>query len=126
METARCSCGQLQMHCEGNPDKISACHCLECQRRTGSAFGVAIFFDQAATSIQGNSTVFTRTGDSGQHVVHHFCPACGSTVFWYPAKKAGTVAVALGCFGDTEFAGPTQAVYESRRHPWVDLRLISK
>jgi hypothetical protein len=36
--TATCACGQLQIVCTGEPMKVSACHCLECQRRTGSPF----------------------------------------------------------------------------------------
>ena len=35
---AECSCGQLQVDADGDPVRISMCHCLACQRRTGSAF----------------------------------------------------------------------------------------
>ena len=34
---AACSCGQLHLTIEGEPSRISMCHCLECQRRTGAA-----------------------------------------------------------------------------------------
>ena len=119
MRTARCSCGQLQIRCEGAPDKVSACYCDECQRRTGSAFGVAVFFSQTATVVTGASSIFTRIGDSGMPVKLHFCPECGSTVFWYPEKKPGQVAVAIGCFADQAFPGPSQAVYDERRYPWA-------
>jgi hypothetical protein len=37
---AACGCEQLQLTAEGDPVRISVCHCLACQRRTGSAFGV--------------------------------------------------------------------------------------
>jgi hypothetical protein len=33
---AACSCGQFQLTIEGEPSRISMCHCLECQRRTGA------------------------------------------------------------------------------------------
>ena len=33
---AACSCGQLHLTIEGEPLRISMCHCLECQRRTGA------------------------------------------------------------------------------------------
>jgi hypothetical protein len=33
---AACSCGQLHLTIEGEPSRISMCHCLECQRRTGA------------------------------------------------------------------------------------------
>src|SRR5258707_8613238 len=38
---AACNCGQLPLTCEGEPVRISTCHCLECQRRTGAVGGVA-------------------------------------------------------------------------------------
>lgn len=119
--TARCCCGQLEIRCEGEPSKVSACHCLECQRRTGSAFGIAAFFEAAETTISGQSRSYSRIGDSGFPVVLHFCETCGSTVFWYPARKPSAVAVALGSFADPSFPPPTQAVYLQHRHPWVDI-----
>jgi hypothetical protein len=36
---APCSCGRLRVEVDGEPARISVCHCLECQRRTGTAFG---------------------------------------------------------------------------------------
>lgn len=41
--SATCTCGKLSIQYRDEPLKISLCHCLECQRRTGSAFGVAVF-----------------------------------------------------------------------------------
>lgn len=81
METVRrrasCSCGQLSVTAEGAPAKISACHCPACQRRTGSAFGVAVFFDRKKVAASGASSSYTRTGDSGRSVEFMFCPTCG-------------------------------------------------
>ena len=78
---AACSCGKLEIVCEGEPVRISVCHCLECQRRTGAVFGSqARFSRQQITSISGNSTQFTRQSDAGRWVTFQFCPVCGSTV----------------------------------------------
>jgi hypothetical protein len=41
---AACSCGQLQVTVRGDPVRVAMCHCLECQRRTGSTFGVQAFY----------------------------------------------------------------------------------
>ncbi|MCA0058288.1 MULTISPECIES: GFA family protein [unclassified Mesorhizobium] len=118
---ARCSCGQLQIRCPQQPAKISLCHCLDCQRRTGSPFGIAAFFDADAIDIDGSSQTFRRNSDSGFPVTFHFCGNCGSTVFWYPSRKPEAVAVAVGCFADPSFPAPTQAVYGESRHDWVVL-----
>jgi len=121
--TARCSCGQLQVECSGEPDKVSICHCTECQRRTGSAFGVAVFFAKTAVQITGASQTYERLGDSGLPLRHHFCPHCGSTVFWYPERRPNHIAIALGSFADPAFPAPSQSVYEDSRHPWLSLDL---
>jgi len=117
--TAQCACGQLVVTCKGDPEKVSACHCLECQRRTGSVFGIAAFYRIENTSPAGASSIYERIGDSGFAVTHHFCPHCGSTVYWYPARKAGFVAVAVGSFADPSFPAPEQMVYEHHRHHWL-------
>lgn len=120
---AWCSCGQLSITSNGDPIKISACHCRECQRRTGSAFGVAVFFDREKVSASGTSNSYTRTGDSGKSIQFRFCPDCGSTVFWMPEFREDLVAVALGCFNDPSSLVPTQSVYEESRMSWVGLDL---
>jgi hypothetical protein len=120
---ARCSCGQLSITTEGEPVKISACHCRECQRRTGSAFGVAVFFDREKVAVSGASNSYTRAGDSGRSIEFRFCPACGSTVFWIPEFRKDLVAVALGCFDEPSSLVPTQSVYEESRLRWVGFDL---
>ena len=117
--TATCACGQLRVTCEGEPAKVSLCHCLECQRRTGSTFGIAAFFSRDAIQTEGNFRSYWRKADSGFAVHFQFCPVCGSTVFWEPERKPDAVAVAVGCFGDPMFPAPSQSVYNERRHAWV-------
>lgn len=117
--SASCSCGELSIVAEGQPVKISACHCRACQRRTGSAFGVAVFFSEEQVAISGVSSSYVRSGDSGKSIEFGFCPTCGSTVFWKPEFRKGLVAVALGCFSDPATLVPTQGVYEETRLGWM-------
>src|SRR5437660_7894833 len=79
---AACNCRKLEIVCEGEPVRISMCHCLECQRRTGAVFGGQAWFTQQQTTISGNSTQFTRQSDAGRSVSFRVCPICGSTVYW--------------------------------------------
>ena len=118
---AACSCGQLQVTIEGEPSRISMCHCLECQRRTGSLFGTRALFRREQVNLAGNSTTWMRTADSGNRVTFHFCPICGATVYWEGEGFPEYVAVAIGNFADPNFPAPTIAVWEESRHPWVSL-----
>lgn len=117
---ASCCCGQLKVTCEGEPARVSMCHCLACQKRTGSAFGAqARFARTQIRAIEGSATKYVRVGDSGGRITFCFCPTCGSTVYWEIDAMPDFIAVAVGAFADPSFAAPTFSVYDSRRHPWV-------
>lgn len=116
---AACHCGQLRLRCEGEPRKVSQCHCLDCQRRSGSLFSVAAFFDRAAVSAEGESGAFTRNSASGFQVTFRFCPSCGSNLWWEPARMPDRVGVAVGAFADPDFPPPEQSVWNQDRHAWV-------
>lgn len=116
---ARCGCGNLMASCEGEPVKVSLCHCLECQKRTGSTYGIAAFFKGAQVQCSGEAKSYERASDSGHPVTFSFCPRCGSTVYWKPERMPDLIAVAVGAFADPDFPPPEQQVYENRKHPWV-------
>ena len=98
--TARCDCGQLAVSCAGEPASVSLCHCLACQRRTGSTYGIAAFFARDRVNISGQGRRYTRSSDSGFEVTFHFCGDCGSRVYWEPQRKPEMIAVAVGAFAD--------------------------
>ena len=118
---AACSCGQLHLTIEGEPLRISMCHCLECQRRTGAVISNQARFRRDQVTFAGQATTWTRTAESGNALTFHFCPTCGSTVYWEGEGFPGYVAVAIGNFADPNFPAPSIAVWEETRHPWVSL-----
>lgn len=120
---ASCSCGALSITAQGEPVKIAVCHCLSCQRRTGSSFGVAVFYPIDRVEHSGRSSLYERLGDSGKPLTFHFCPNCGSTIFWLPAFRPGLVAIALGTFEDKQGLAPSLSVYEDHRSPWVAVEI---
>jgi hypothetical protein len=79
------------------------CHCLACQRRTGSTYGIVAFFPRENVMVAGDATAYTRESDSGCAFTFYFCPHCGSTVYWKAGRKPEMVAVAVGAFADPAF-----------------------
>lgn len=118
--TASCCCGQLSIEVHGEPLGIGVCHCLACQRRTGSVFAALAAF-AAPYTVCGAATEYVRTGDQGSSFRFRFCPVCGSTVFHTEEGRSDSVAVAVGAFADPQFPAPRASVYDCRRHPWVRL-----
>ena len=96
------------------------CHCLECQRRTGSIFGVQAFYPREQVRLaKGSAKRYARRADSGRTVTFNFCPECGGTVFWEPEQRPELIAVAVGMFADPDFEKPRNSVWEKRQHPWT-------
>ncbi len=118
---AECSCGQLRVEAEGEPVRISICHCLACQRRTGSTFGVQAWFPDERFRSEGRVSEYVRTADSGNRLTYRFCPACGATVWYRNEAMPDRTAIPVGAFADPTFPAPGVSVYGERRHPWTGL-----
>jgi hypothetical protein len=119
---AACSCGQLSLTVVGEPARVSVCHCLACQRRTGSVFAAQARFPRAAVTITGQASTWVRVGGEGSRISFHFCPTCAATVYYaVEGYDVESVAIPVGAFADPTFPSPTCSVYEERMHPWVAL-----
>lgn len=117
--TATCRCGQLRAVCEGEPIRVSVCHCLDCQRRTGGVFGAQARWPDERIAIGGEAREWVGLSGGGGRVTYTFCPACGSTIAYVIESWPGVVAVPLGAFADPGFPPPRFSVYEERKHPWT-------
>jgi hypothetical protein len=118
---AACSCEQLRLTVEGDPIRVSICHCLACQRRTGSVFGVQARFDAKQVHVEGTYQEYVRISDDGEERRFCFCPECGATVFFGYPSATDMVAVPVGAFADPDFPAPVRSIYETRAHSWVEL-----
>ena len=121
--TAACACGGIAITIMGDPAMLGICHCTNCKRRTGSAFGISAYFPSAS--------VMTQTGDTQTYAFHHaaqnhdqarhFCPRCGTTLFWTVSTLPDVIGIAGGCFADGELPEPTYSVSDRKRESWLTL-----
>ncbi len=118
---ASCSCGQLAARVTGEPVRISVCHCLACQKRTGSTYGMQARFPVEQVDITGQASEFARVGDEGHTARFRFCPQCGATVYYTFDDMPEFIAIPVGAFADPAFPPPMVSVYEMRKHAWVGL-----
>jgi hypothetical protein len=127
---ATCNCGQLRLTHEGpDPERRSLCQCYECQRRTGSVFSVQARIPREQVTIEGQSTTWTFPSDSGKPVTfapataggatYHFCPECGSTVYWDISAAPDVLGVAIGAFTDPTFPPPMISGFEAYGAAWA-------
>ena len=122
-KVASCACLSASISIVGEPVYHSVCHCTNCRLRTGSAFGISTYFKRSDIQSQTGSTsvyaLHNQHQDNDQE--RHFCPNCGTTLFWYVSSLPELIGVAGGCFGD-QYLGEPQASYtNSKKLPWIEL-----
>ena len=106
-----------------DPVRVSVCHCLNCKKRSGSAFAAQARWPAGKVATEGQSKTFDIAADSGNVATFHFCPDCGSDVYYViNGKFDGLVAIPVGAFDDPFFLTPDYSVWEERKHAWVDIR----
>jgi len=127
---ASCRCGKLSVTYKGpDPKRITLCHCNSCQLRTGTAFSIQGRFPRDNVKIEGKSTKWTfpddaekpikfRSCDSGK-ATYHFCPVCGTTVYWDIAAAPDVIGIAIGTLTDPTFPPPKISGFEKYGHPWA-------
>jgi hypothetical protein len=136
---ASCNCGQLTVTTTGpDPDRVVMCNCYLCQKQTGSPFSLQARFPNEQVKIEGKSTAWvfpiegaeptkyrTCAGSDGitksaaDVVTSHFCPVCGSTVYYFRKSDPARTGVRVGAFADPTFPPPMGSGFEEYAHPWT-------
>ena len=116
---ARCTCGALSAVATGDPIRNSVCHCLECKRRTGSAFAWNAHWPADQVETRGEAATASRSSEEGFWVRHSYCAACAVTVWYEIERRPGVISIPVGAFADPDFPAPTVEVFEERRCSWL-------
>src|SRR5262245_52721069 len=108
---ALCHCGSLRVVAYAEPDRVYVSHCTACQRRTGAIMHSGAAYLKSQVRVEGASKVYARNADSGYEIRFHFCPNCGSNVYWEGDRFPDEYGIAVGSFADPGL--PTYSVYEA-------------
>ena len=104
LKTGRCTCGKVSFKTRSPHVKAIICHCKSCQMRTGSAFGLMVYFNEADVSFSTKSLRhYDYKSDSGNGMHSHFCEQCGTSLFLTGELNEGLIGVAGGCFDEERF-----------------------
>ncbi|HEX7479315.1 MAG TPA: GFA family protein [Polyangiales bacterium] len=118
-----CLCGALRYRCEGEPLTLYTCHCTDCQRQTGSAFGMSLMILRDKLQLlRGTPQTFTkRFADDGREKYAKFCGECGARV-WVEFSQAPQVAnIKPGTLDDTTWLEPIGQIWTRSAQPWVNI-----
>jgi hypothetical protein len=113
-----CVCGAVRYTAEGEPERVTVCHCTWCQRRTGSAFGIeAVFRDENVTVTGETLRTYRHLSDeSGRWLDQQFCARCGTNIGFTLEAVPGIRTIAAGTFDDP---GWLRADRQPFRHVFV-------
>jgi len=121
--TATCACGTSSITIAGEPSQHNVCHCTNCKRRSGSAFGISTYFLRSdMVEITGTTRTYSFHHAAGNHdQERHFCEKCGTTLFWYMSTRPMLIGIAGGCFADDSLGEPTWSANNSQKLSWLTL-----
>ncbi len=122
-QSGGCQCGRVRYEITGRPSMLYACHCTECQRQSGSAFGLSMRLradDWQITS--GTLKHFVRDSHKpGAPVACYFCPDCGTRIYHQRASRENSVTLKPGTLDDTSWLRPTAAIWLRSAQGWAPL-----
>ena len=114
-----CLCGAVRYTARADPALVGVCHCRDCQKLTGSAFGFLVGLPRAAFEIEGVLKTFTKPADSGRPIVRR--PECGSSIVEEPGSRPDLVIINGGTLDDPTSVTPGIEIYCNRELSWVQL-----
>lgn len=113
-----CLCGAVRFKVSGKPLRMAQCHCVDCQRATGTGHASNATFLEQDVEVSGGTTSFASPSDSGNVLTRHFCPTCGARLFLTSKARPGMITFAVGAFDDSSWYEPQFVFYTKRRPRW--------
>ena len=99
-----CACGACRYETKAQPVRARVCHCRYCQLRSGSPFGVGVWFNENQIKmLKSNYKQYQFTTESGNHFQTNFCIECGTSVYWTISHMKGMIAIAGATFNPPSF-----------------------
>ncbi len=116
-----CLCGKVRYSAEAEPAFVGVCHCRNCQKSSGTAFGTVVAVAKPALSVEGAVKTFDDRADSGRILHRRFCPECGSSLFDEAEALPGVVMIMAGTLDDPGAVTPAMEIFCDSAMPWVKL-----
>ena len=118
-----CLCGDVRYRAQEPPLEAIVCHCKFCQRRTGAAFGVEVFFNDNQVEFFGPpvKTYEYRSAKHGRWLRLESCPRCATPVAVTAQRRSGQRGLNGGTFDNATWFSITRHIWASSKLPWVEI-----
>jgi hypothetical protein len=117
----QCHCGQVTYEAEIDPDKVSICHCTDCQALTGSPYRVTVICSSGQVRLTGRPPrVYGKSGDNGRTRFQHFCGDCGSPLFTSGEGGPDDWGIRWGSIHQRANLKPVRQIWCRSAAPWIN------
>jgi hypothetical protein len=117
----RCACGEVRYRLASDPLFTHCCHCLNCQRQTGSAFVINLLIEADRVELlagEPQAVAVPRSGGKKQKIWR--CPSCQTAVYSQYTRRQVRF-VRAGTLDDPAGVAPDVHIYTRSKLPWVVL-----
>lgn len=119
--TGGCQCEAVRYRISGPLPAAYACHCAECKRQSGSAFGLSLPVEWARVTVEGFVSEQSGLAYSGKEKLRCFCPRCGTRLWHRTGQDSAWVTIKAGTLDDSQSIIPRGHLWVSLKQPWVVL-----
>jgi hypothetical protein len=117
MLTGGCHCGAIRYEAVKMPSRHSLCHCIDCRRASGAPLVGWAIFAEADVRISGDTAVYA----SSENTRRHFCPQCGTGLFYTNAAVfPGMIDVQTATLDDPGLVPPSEQIQLAERIGWME------
>ena len=115
----RCLCGAVRYRVNDEPVTFYACHCTDCQKRSGSSFGLSMWVNRAAIEVvQGDAVLRVSSLEDGRVRHDRVCAQCGTLLWTEPEKRPERAIVRPGTLDDTSWLRPVAHLWTRSAQSW--------
>jgi hypothetical protein len=124
----RCHCGEIRYEAQIDADKVSVCHCTDCQTLTGTAFRVSVPAQAASVEfLQGSPKIYIKTAQSGNKRAQAFCANCGTPIYSAAAHEPQSYALRVGTMSQRAQLPAKRQIWCHSALPWaLDIHALER
>lgn len=115
-----CLCGAVRYLLRGEPLTVYACHCTDCQRRTGTAFALSMPVRRESVElVQGEPATYSASLADGRTKNGRMCSLCGTRLWGEPAKNKAILVIQPGNTDNSSQFRPVAHQWTVSALPWI-------
>jgi hypothetical protein len=116
----RCHCGAITYEADVDPERVTICHCTDCQTLTGTAYRVTVPVAREAFTLRtGTPKTYQKVAESGNRRIQAFCGDCGTPIYACAADNPTSYGLRIGALAQRAQLPPRRQIWCRSALPWA-------